>query len=139
MLTGGRLIGRGVDAMPDEHGRLTEADNDLIERWWSQHSKDAVICLFCKTTDWRIAGHLVNIQCDAVDANASNAPSYPHIVVTCKSCAHSMFFNAVQIGIAAYVPTARQPTVGAAASDAMKQGGILELSQRLSDLIKKQV
>jgi hypothetical protein len=125
--------------MPDKHGQLTETDNDLIERWWGQHSKDSVICPVCKTTDWKIAGHLVNIQSDAADANANNAPSYPHIVVTCKFCAHSMFFNAVQIGIAAtYVPPARRPTADAAASNDMRQGGILELSQRFSSLIKKQ-
>jgi hypothetical protein len=111
--------------MPDEHGRLTEADNDSIQRWWDQHWKDPVICPVCKTGDWKIAGHIVNIQSEA-DVNASNTPSYPHIIVTCKFCAHSMFFDAVQIGIAA-----RQPTVGATA-------GILELSQRLSDLIKKE-
>lgn len=92
----------GVEiGMPDEHGRLTKADNDLIERWWSQHWQDPVTCPVCKTTDWVIAGHLVNIQRHPADANASNTPTYPHIIVTCKLCAHSMFFNAVQIGIAA--------------------------------------
>jgi hypothetical protein len=114
--------------MPDEHGRLTEADNDLIERWWGQHSKDSVLCPVCKTTNWKIAGHLVNIQSDAAD---SNTPTYPHIIVTCKFCAHSMFFNAAQIGIA------RQPTAGAAVSD-LKGQSILGLSQSLADLIKTQ-
>jgi hypothetical protein len=123
--------------MPDEHGQLTKADNDLIERWWGQHSKEAVVCLVCKTTDWKIAGQLVNIQ-----GPASNTATYPHIIVTCKFCAHSMFFNAVQIGIAA--PPARQPTAGATASDSvanvneMGQGGVLGLQQSLTDLIKKQ-
>jgi hypothetical protein len=125
--------------MPDEYGRLVEADNDLIERWWGQHSKDSVICPVCKTTDWKIAGHLVNIQSDAADANASNTPTYPYIIVICKLCAHSMFFNAVQIGIAATdVPPARQPTAGAAAPDLMGQGGILGLTRGLADLINKQ-
>jgi hypothetical protein len=125
--------------MPDEYGRLVEADNDLIERWWGQHSKDSVICPVCKTTDWKIAGHLVNIQSDAADANASNTPTYPHIILTCKFCAHSMVFNAVQIGIVAtYVPPARQPTAGAVASDLMGQGGILGLTRGLADLINKQ-
>jgi len=127
--------------MPDEHGRLTEADNDLIQRWWSQHWKDddPVICPVCKTTDWKTAGHLVHIPRHAPDANASNTPTYPHIIVICKFCAHSMFFNAVQIGIAAtYMPPAGQTTTGAAASELMGQGGILELTRGLADLINKQ-
>jgi hypothetical protein len=87
--------------MPDEHGLLSKEDNDSIQRWWDQHWKDPVICAVCKTTDWSLTSHLVNVQRFATDANASNPPTYPHIIVTCKLCAHSMFFNALQIGIAA--------------------------------------
>jgi hypothetical protein len=142
MLTGRRLTGRSGITMPDEHGLLSKADNDSIQRWWGQHWKDPVICPVCKTTDWSLTSHLVNVQRFATDANASNAPTYPHIIVTCKFCAHSMFFNAVQIGIAA--PPARQPTAGAAASDfvakvnEMGQGGIVGLTRSLTDLVKKQ-
>jgi hypothetical protein len=121
--------------MPDEHGRLTEADNDLIGRWWSQHSKDSVICPVCNTDGWKVTGHLVNIQTHAADATAGNT-AYPHIIVTCKFCAHSMFFNAVQIGIA--VPPARRSTADAAASDLTGQGGIRELTQSLAVLVNKQ-
>ena len=117
--------------MPDEHGQLNEADNDLIERWWTQHSKDSVICPVCKTTNWKVAGHLVNIQGDA--ANGSNRPTYPHVIVTCKSCAHSMLFNAVQIGIA----TPRRAATVPAASERLGQRGIIELTQSLANSINK--
>jgi len=137
----GSLAVMGIK-MPDEHGLLSKEDNDSIQRWWGQHWKDPVICPVCKTTDWSLASHLVNVQRFATDANASNTPTYPHIIVTCKFCAHSMFFNAVQIGIAA--PLARQPTAGAANSDfvakvnEMGQGGIVGLTRSLTDLINKQ-
>jgi hypothetical protein len=137
MLTGSRLTGHSEIAMPDEHGQLTEADNDLIQRWWGQHCKDdPVICPVCKTTDWKSAGHLVNIPRHAPDANASNPPTYAHIIVMCKFCAHSMFFNAARIGIP--VPPARRPTAGATGSDLTGQGGILGLTRGLADLINKQ-
>jgi hypothetical protein len=113
--------------MPDEHGQLNEVDNDLIERWWSQHSKDSVTCPVCKTTDWKLGAHLVNVEGHAADVNGSNRPTYPHVIVTCKSCAHSMLFNAVQIGIA----TPRRP------SDQLAQKGIVELTQSLADSINK--
>jgi hypothetical protein len=119
--------------MPDEHGQLTDADNELIERWWSQHSKDSVICPVCNTDGWQIAGHLVNIQTHAADASAVNTLTYPHIIVTCKFCAHSMFFNAAHIGIA--VSPARR---SASASDLMEQQGIRGLTQNLANLISKQ-
>jgi len=94
--------------MPDEDGRLTDEDNGLIERWWAQHSKDPVICPVCKTSGWKIAGHLVNIQTYAADVG--NTPTHPHIIISCKFCAHSLFFNAVQIGVVAVdMPSDRQP------------------------------
>src|SRR5260370_37262796 len=113
MLTGSGLTGRSGIAMPDEHGRLTEADNDLIQRWWGQHWKDddPVICPVCKTTDWKTAGHLVNIPTHAPDAKASHPPTYPHSIFLCKFCAHSLFSHAVQIGIPD--PPARRPTARA--------------------------
>jgi RNase P subunit RPR2 len=90
--------------MPDSTGALTPSDNDKIQNWWNQHWKAPVTCPVCKTTEWTVAPHVVNIQRHAIDAAVANTVSYPHIVVTCKSCAHSMFFNAVQIGISASRP-----------------------------------
>ena len=131
------LTGRSEIAMPDEHGLLSKADNDSIQRWWDQHWKEPVICPVCKTTDWSLSSHLANVQRFATDANASNTPTYPHIIITCKSCAHSIFFNAVQIGIAA--PPARQRGSDLVAKvDEKGQEGILGLQRSLTDLIKKQ-
>jgi hypothetical protein len=121
--------------MPDEDGLLSKEDNDSIQRWWDLRWQDPVICPVCKRTDWSLTSHLVNVQRFATDANASNAPAYPHIIITCKFCAHSMFFNAVQIGIAATdVPTTRQATTGAADSDLIGQRGVLA---SLADPIQK--
>ena len=125
--------------MPDENGLLSKEDNDSIQRWWDLRWQDPVICPVCKKTDWSLTSHLVNVQRFATNADASDAPICPHIIITCKFCAHSMFFNAVQIGIAAtYMPPAGQTTTGAAASELMGQGGILELTRGLADLINKQ-
>ena len=123
--------------MPDEHGLLSKADNDLIQRWWDQHWKEPVICPVCKTTDWSLSSHLVNIQRFATDANASNTLTYPHIIITCKFCAHSIVFNAVQIGVAAPPAGQRAPEL-IAEVDEVGQGGILGLQRSLTDLIKEQ-
>jgi hypothetical protein len=88
-------------AMPDSSGRLSQADNDTIKRWWDQHWKEPVICPVCKTSDWSLGPHIVNVQRHAADAGVANTPTYPHILVSCKTCAHTMFFNAVTIGVAA--------------------------------------
>jgi hypothetical protein len=92
----------------------------------------------CKTSEWSTASHVVNVTRYASDASALNAPTYPHILVTCKFCAHSMFFNAVQIGVtAAYVQPPPPQALGVAASDLLGSGGILGSHPSLLDLLKK--
>ena len=123
--------------MPDENGLLSKEDNDSIQRWWDLRWQDPVICPVCKKTDWSLTSHLVNVQRFATNADASNAPICPHIIITCKFCAHSMFFNAVQIGVA--VPPARQRASDLVAKvNEIGEGSILGLQQSLTDLIKKQ-
>ena len=123
--------------MPDENGLLSKADNDSIQRWWDLRWQDPVICPVCKRTEWSLTPHLVNVQRFATDADASNAPTCPHIIITCKFCAHSMLFNAVQIGIA--VPPARQRASDLVATvNEMGEGTILGLERSLTDLIKKE-
>ena len=123
--------------MPDENGLLSKEDNDSIQRWWDLRWQDPVICPVCKKTDWSLTSHLVNVQRFATNADASNAPICPHIIITCKFCAHSMFFNAVQIGVAA--PPARQRASDLVAKvNEIGEGSILGLQQSLTDLIKEQ-
>jgi hypothetical protein len=90
--------------MPDINGVLSPEDNAKIQKWWLGHWKAPVVCPVCKTTEWTQGPHVVNIARHAVDGFAPNTISYPHIVVTCQSCAHSMFFNAVQMGVSASHP-----------------------------------
>jgi hypothetical protein len=40
-------------------------------------------CPVCKTTNWKIAGYLVNIQSDSADANASNTRTHSHLQILC--------------------------------------------------------
>jgi hypothetical protein len=87
--------------MPDATGRLTQADNETIKRWWDLHWKAPVTCPVCKTEEWTLGSHVLNFQRHAADATAPGSQTYPHIAVACKTCAHTMFFNAVNVGVAA--------------------------------------
>jgi hypothetical protein len=114
-------------AMPDLYGRLTQADNDAIQRWWAQHWKPPVICPVCKTSDWILGQHVVNIQRHAIDVNAINTPTYPHIMVSCKVCAHTMFFNAVTVGVSPVfqeTPAAPPPLPPSALATALGLGAL---------------
>jgi hypothetical protein len=97
--------------MPDLSGLLTPADNEKIQKWWTERWKAPVFCPVCKTTEWSIAPHVVSIPRHAVDAAMANTQSYPHIVVTCRNCAHSMFFNAAQMGVVAVYINAKNDSL----------------------------
>jgi hypothetical protein len=85
--------------MPDDHGSLTQQDRDTIQRWWTGRWKNPVICPVCKTTEWWLAEHVVNFNRHAPDRWEPESVSYPHIMVGCKTCFHTMFFNAVAVGV----------------------------------------
>ena len=87
--------------MPDSSGALTAADNEKIQGWWARHWKAPVICPVCKNNEWSIAGHVVSITRHASDGMIGGTQNYPHIMVLCTTCAHTMFFNAVSIGVSA--------------------------------------
>jgi hypothetical protein len=110
------LCPRAGKAMPDTTGLLSPSENETIQRWWTQHWKAPVTCPVCKTSEWTIAPHVVNIQRYALDTGAQGTVTYPHIVVTCKSCAHSMFFNAAQIGVGTMHVPAPQNALGLASA-----------------------
>ena len=85
--------------MPDANGRLTPEDIQKVAAWWQQHWKAPVVCPVCKTSEWSTAAHVVNVPRHAADAYAPNAVTYPQIAVGCNACGHTMFFNAVKMGI----------------------------------------
>ena len=101
----------GKSAMPDASGQLTTEDNTKIQAWWVGRWKAPVVCQVCKSQEWNLGSHVVNIMRHANDALAPNTPNYPHIIVGCKTCGHAMFFNAVQIGISVpYSPLPPPPS-----------------------------
>jgi hypothetical protein len=94
--------------MPDSSGRLTPEDNQKIQAWWGQHWKSPVICPVCKTDSWALGAHVVNVPRHGTDAFMAEA--YPQLLVGCRTCGHTMFFNAVSIGVApAYIPPPPPP------------------------------
>jgi hypothetical protein len=85
--------------MPDQHGRLTAEDHQKIRDWWVGRWSVPVICPVCKTGNWGIGEHVVVLHRNGVDSYVPGTPSYQMILVYCKACSHTMFFNAVTMGI----------------------------------------
>lgn len=85
--------------MPDQHGKLTAEDTAKVAKWWTGRWKSPVVCPVCKTSDWTLAPHLVGLHRLAVDPLSETGEVYHMILVGCRNCAHTMTFNAVQVGL----------------------------------------
>ena len=81
--------------LPDDQGKLTEANKTTAREWlqnkWTGDSR----CTVCKQNNWSVGDHTVA----AVTVNDQGAaifagPMYPHVMLICMNCGHTMFFNA---------------------------------------------
>jgi Zn ribbon nucleic-acid-binding protein len=103
-------------AMPDQRGRLTPGDHEKIRDWWltRERWKAPVVCPVCQTTEWRVLDYALVLNRYGEYADVSGTPSYPVVAVGCVTCAHTMLFNAVMIGITGAYDPKNDPTVLAA-------------------------
>jgi hypothetical protein len=85
--------------MPDAEGILTAEDGEKINRWWIGRWKGSVACVVCQTSNWYVSKHLVQLPRFATDAFINGTSTYPHVLIVCHECSHTMLFNAVRMGI----------------------------------------
>ena len=95
--------------MLDEQGRLSDQDKQKIADWldekWTQPSK----CSVCGHSDWTLGEHLVNLQIYYGGGLRIGGPTYPYVMVICKNCAQTLFFNAVMLGL---IPSGKEKDGG---------------------------
>ncbi len=89
----------GQPLMPDQYGRLTNEDHEKVKRWWEMHWRGPVVCPVCKNTSWSTGEWVTQQERHAIDANAPGTVAFQYIMVMCVTCGHTMFFNAVKIGV----------------------------------------
>ncbi len=90
--------------MPDSSGALTPADHDKIKAWFAAHWKDPVACPVCKTSQWTYGGFIVKAIRNAPDALQPGTAAFPYLPVSCNTCAHTMFFAVIPMGLYAAPP-----------------------------------
>jgi hypothetical protein len=90
--------------MPDKDGKLTLDEKNLVVQkllatWTAQN------CPICGSPNWTVADHLV--QPFTLGPNAGpmlGGVGYPQVMLISVGCGHTLFFNAVMMGI---LPAAR--------------------------------
>src|SRR5579863_7299321 len=90
--------------MPEITGELSDAEMDRAIAWVAEHWKGRnQDCPISGPTDWILAPHYVQYV-TGVLTRAGNI-SYPMIMLACKDCGYTIFFNATTIGLLPPVKT----------------------------------
>ncbi len=90
--------------MSDHEGKLTEEEKQKILAWLESHEKQPRVCQLCGSTNWLLAEHVV--QPLRYGPQIYGGVAYPQIMLISQPCGHTLYVNAVMIGL--YPPSATQ-------------------------------
>lgn len=93
--------------MPDKEGKLSSEEKDQAIKLISARGSPAPVCSVCHTNSWQLGDHLVQpISQGAGGALYFGGVGYPQVMLVCKKCSHTLFFNAVGLGL---LPAEKKP------------------------------
>ncbi len=120
--------------MLDEQGKLTPEGKDTAKKWINEKKKHTIVCPICNSTSWILADHLVRTPIGGKEPGVlfAGGPSYPQVMVVCATCAYTMYFNAVMLGL---VPSSKKEGVKMSAGGGGSQPGA-QLVEESSQLIR---
>lgn len=75
-----------------------EVDNVLANKWFVDHWPQPRTCPVCKQNDWGLNPVFGHVSIGALGAQLRTR-TVPMVMVTCRICGHTLFFNAVLMGL----------------------------------------
>jgi hypothetical protein len=81
--------------------RLTQDQKTRIADWLNKHTdNNAPKCPFCGSDVWVIGDHLIQLQVASLSGNlVLGGTAYPQVMLVSSPCGHTVFFNAVMLGL----------------------------------------
>lgn len=73
-------------------------DTEKAIAWFDKHWKPIRNCTVCLNNSWVVSDELMEMRPFNGGTLVTGGPIYPFIVVTCGTCGHTLFFNAVLAG-----------------------------------------
>ena len=94
--------------MPDSEGKLTPEDKEKVRQWLANTGKAFPPCPFCSNTNWGVADHLVApiTLGKELAMQLGGGRAYPQVMLISSGCGHTVYFNAVMIGLVPSVKSA---------------------------------
>lgn len=81
-------------------GVMDEQQKQKAVNWLSSMAPAGIRCETCGNTQWDLAKDLVMpITFHGGDIVIGGGPSYPQVMLICRRCGNTKFFNAVKMGV----------------------------------------
>jgi len=82
-----------------EAAKTGRVDSDLANTWFTSHWPQPRKCTVCGVDDqWGLVPQFLYLSMGPVGAQLRSR-TYPSVAVTCQNCGHTIFFNAVAMGL----------------------------------------
>ncbi len=85
--------------MPDSEGRLTDSDKIKVTQWLTEKWKQNALCPITNDFNWIIGDHTVTPVNFGDKGTVLGGKTYPQVMVICKTCGYTVFFNSVIVGL----------------------------------------
>jgi hypothetical protein len=85
--------------VPDQVGKLTDDEKTKAIAWLKEKWKEPSNCPISKDNNWTIGDHVITPFVIGNGGAISANVAYPHVLLICKTCGHTILFNAVMMGI----------------------------------------
>lgn len=86
--------------MPEDDGKLTDAEMKIVNKWLGEKWVRGSLCYVCGQSDWEVESYLAHAPLIRAGLIARlGEKAYPFILVICANCGHTVFINAVAMGI----------------------------------------
>lgn len=80
-------------------GELTKGEKGKVFDWVTKQSPKGIGCAICAKREWILGDHLVAAPIFHEGNMVLGGQSYPTVMLICKNCGHTLYLNAVMIGL----------------------------------------
>ena len=74
-------------------------DESKVIEWLEKHWKSPRACPICHNNNWSVSDKLWELREFRGSHLVVGGPVVPLVAVTCQVCAHTVFFNAIAVGV----------------------------------------
>ena len=86
--------------MANSGSGLSEEDKTIIKDWMKDKWREGANCSVCGVNNWQVGDHLVASPIAPKSGGMVIGGSvYPQVMSICTNCGHTVYFNAVVIGV----------------------------------------